>query len=91
MRISCLKVAFCGPKRLLYTVKIDGRREPVATLYVCLNCPATKSHLSPSNSTICCLRLVLLARLGNCGLAYVGEAVSGQSRRCNLDFVGLPI
>ena len=53
LRILCPKTAFFGPKRSRNQLKTAKRRVTVATLYVHLNCPMTKSSVLPSNSTIC--------------------------------------
>ena len=53
MRILCRKTACFWPKTAWNPLKIDKRRETVATHHVRLDCPMTKSLLLPSNSTIC--------------------------------------
>ena len=47
------KIAVFGPKQPRNPVKLDKRRETVATLHVRLNCLLTNSSFLPSGSTIC--------------------------------------
>ena len=51
--ILCPKTAFFCPKRRGTPVKPAKRRQTVATLYMCLDCPVTKSPFLISSSTIC--------------------------------------
>ena len=53
LRILCPKTAFFRPKRPSYPVKMDKRRETVATLHVRVDRPVTKSCVLCSTFAIC--------------------------------------